>query len=151
MLGAIAKGKHPFGAVSAMPATKLWPPRNFNPFIACEFTDLARISALFGCRAHAAQAVPPKERFGDFVEHTMTFLVSPWIIDENGGIALRRTVPKVAFAEPLSYTHESGYRTAKTGFLFRGLTGISTQICEMVEPRGVEPLTSCMPCKRSPN
>ena len=22
---------------------------------------------------------------------------------------------------------------------------------EMVEPRGVEPLTSCMPCKRSPN
>jgi site-specific DNA recombinase len=99
----------------------------------------------------AAQAVPPKGRFEDFIEHTLTFLASPWNIYDNGGIALRRTVLKLAFAEPLSYNRKSGYRTAKTTFPFKVLAGFSTQKCEMVEPRGVEPLTSCMPCKRSPN
>ena len=99
----------------------------------------------------AAQAVPPKGRFDDFIEHTMAFLASPWNIYENGGIALRRTVLKLAFVEPLSYSRESGYRTAKTTFPFKVLADFSTQKCGMVEPRGVEPLTSCMPCKRSPN
>ena len=99
----------------------------------------------------AAQVVPPKGRFDDFIEHTMAFLASPWNIYENGGIALRRTVLKLAFAEPLSYNRESGYRTAKTTFPFKVLAGISTQKCEMVEPSGIEPLTSCMPCRRSPS
>ena len=87
----------------------------------------------------AAQAVPPKGRFDDFIEHTMTFLASPWNIYENGGIALRRTVLKLAFAEPLSYNRESGYRTAKTTFPFKVLAGISTQKCEMVGDPGIEP------------
>ena len=50
----------------------------------------------------AAHTVPPKGRFDDFIEHTMTFLSSPWNIYENGNIALRRTVLKLAFEEPLS-------------------------------------------------
>ena len=87
----------------------------------------------------AAQAMPPKGRFDDFIEHTMTFLASPWNIYENGGIALRRTVLKLAFAEPLSYNRESGYRTAKTTFPFKVLAGISTQKCEMVGDPGIEP------------
>jgi len=67
----------------------------------------------------AALAIPPKGRFDDFIEHTMTFPASPWNIYENGGLALRRTVLKLAFAEPLSYSRESGYRTAKTTFPFK--------------------------------
>lgn len=90
----------------------------------------------------AAQAVPPKGRFDDFIEHTMTFLASPWSIYENGGIALRRTVLKLAFAEPLSYNRKTGYRAAKTNFPFKVLAGISTQKCEMVVvPVSIEPVS----------
>ena len=96
-----------------------------------------------------AQAVPPKARFDDFIEHTMAFPASPWNIYENGGIALPRTVLKLAFAEPLSYNRESGYRTDKTTFPFKVLAGISTQKCEMADRRGFEPLASAFGGQRS--
>ncbi len=99
----------------------------------------------------AAQTVPPQGRLEEFIEHALEFLASPWNIYAKGSIALKRAVLKLAFSEPLQYSRENGYRTAKTTFPFKVLAEISTPKCRMVEPRGVEPLTSCMPCKRSPN
>ena len=97
----------------------------------------------------AAMKVPPKGRLEEFIEHGLTFLGNPWKLYENGGFAFKRTVLKLAFAEPLRYSCDNGYRTAKATFPFEVLADISTQKCGMVEPRGIEPLTSCMPCKRS--
>ena len=99
----------------------------------------------------AARIVPPKGRLEEFIEPALEFLGNPWNLYENGSLALKRTVLRLAFAEPVRYSRDSGYRTAKTALPFKLLAEISTSKGEMVEPRGVEPLTSCMPCKRSPN
>jgi site-specific DNA recombinase len=87
----------------------------------------------------------------EFIEHALAFLANPWNLYEKGEFTFKRTVLKLAFAEPLRYSRNEGYRTAKTTFPFKVLADFSTQKCGMVEPRGIEPLTSCMPCKRSPN
>jgi len=87
----------------------------------------------------AEHVVPPMGRFDDFIEHTMVFLASPWNIYKNGGIALKRTVLKLAFAEPLEYNLINGYRTAKTTFPFKVLAGFFNQKSEMVGDPGIEP------------
>jgi site-specific DNA recombinase len=90
----------------------------------------------------AAMKVPPKGRLEEFIEHALTFLGNPWKLYESGGFAFKRTVLKLAFAEPLRYNRDSGYRTAKITFPFKVLADISTQKCGMVEPGGIEPPTS---------
>ncbi|WP_417524275.1 recombinase family protein [Marinovum sp.] len=93
----------------------------------------------------AQKKVPPKGHLEEFIEHALEFLANPWKLYEKGGLAFKRTVLKLAFVEPLRYSREEGYRTAKTTFPFKVLAAISTLKSEMVEPRGVEPLTSTMP------
>ena len=87
----------------------------------------------------AAMKVPPKGRLEEFIEHALTFLGNPWKLYENGGFAFKRTVLKLAFAEPLRYSRDNGYRTAKTTFPFKVLAEISTQKCGMVRVEGLEP------------
>ena len=99
----------------------------------------------------AAMKVPPKGRLEEFIEHALTFLGNPWKLYENSGFAFKRAVLKLAFAEPLRYSRDNGYRTAKITFPFKVLADISTQKCGMVEPRGIEPLTSSLRTTRSPN
>ncbi len=97
------------------------------------------------------QIMPPKGRREESIEPVLEFLSKPWNLYENGSLLLKRTVLRLTFSEPLRYSRERGYRTAKITFPFKVLADFCNQKCEMVEPRGVEPLTSCMPCKRSPN
>jgi site-specific DNA recombinase len=99
----------------------------------------------------AAQTVPAKGRLEEFIEPALNFLANPWNLYENGSLAFKRTVLRLAFAEPLSYSHKNGYRTAQKAFPFRLLAEISSSKSEMVELIGLEPTTSCMPCKRSTN
>ncbi len=90
----------------------------------------------------AQQKVPPEGRLNEVIEPTMAFLSSHCKIYEKGGLALKRTVLKLVFAEPLRYCREEGYRTAKSTFPFKVLADFLQQKCGLVEPRGVEPLTS---------
>ena len=99
----------------------------------------------------AARIVPPQERLKEVIEPALAFLSSPWKVYENGSLPLKRTVMKLAFTQPLRYHRKEGYRTAGIAFPFAVLEQFQTIECGLVEPRGVEPLTSCMPCKRSPN
>lgn len=99
----------------------------------------------------AAQIVPPKGRLEEFIEPALHFLGNPWNLYENGSLAFKRTVMRLAFSAPLSYSRENGYRTAEIAFPFKVLQEISTHKSEMVEPRGIEPLTSSLPAKRSPS
>lgn len=85
--------------------------------------------------SEAEQVIPPKGRIEEFIEPALSFLSSPWNIYESGGLAIRRTVLKLAFAEPLRYSRKNGYRTAKTTFPFKVLAGFETRKCGMVEPR----------------
>ena len=86
--------------------------------------------------------VPPKGRLEEFIEPALDFLANPWNLCENGTLAFKRTVLRLAFSEPLRYSRDSGYRTAEIALPFKVLAEISTSKGKMVEPRGVEPLTS---------
>ncbi len=99
----------------------------------------------------AAQSVPPQGRLEEVIEHALAFLANPWDIYEKGSFALKRTVLKLAFVEPLRYSRFEGYRTAETTFPFKVLAGFYNNRGGLVEPSGIEPLTSCMPCRRSPS
>ena len=87
----------------------------------------------------AAQIVPPQGRFEEFIEHALEFLSSHWKVYKKGDFALKRTVLKLTFAEPLRYNRENGYRTAKNTFPFKVLAEISTPKCGMVGGVGFEP------------
>ena len=96
-------------------------------------------------------ASAPSTSFEDTFEHALRFLANPWNIWQSGHLALRRTVLRMVFAEPVTYCRKTGLRTAKTTLPFNALGGFTAAGCGMVEHSGIEPLTSCMPCRRSPS
>ena len=67
---------------------------------------------------------------------------NPWKIYEKDTFVLKRTVLKLAFAQPLRYNRNEGYRTAEITYPFKVLADFLQQKCGLVEPRGIEPLTS---------
>ena len=63
-----------------------------------------------------AKSVPPKGRLEDCIELSLKFLSSPWNIWKNGDLAMRQTVLRLAFAEPLRYRQNGVYETQKFPF-----------------------------------
>lgn len=76
--------------------------------------------------------IPPKGRLEEFIELSLQFLSRPWDIYENGSLAVKHTVLRLAFSEPLRYSRENGYRTTETTFPFKVLAGFNNQNDEMV-------------------
>lgn len=64
----------------------------------------------------AEQIVPPQGHQDKFIEPVFGFLANSWEIYEKGSLALKRTVLKLTFSEPLRYSRNEGYRTAKIPF-----------------------------------
>lgn len=79
-----------------------------------------------------ASVLPPKGRLEECIELSLKFLSSPWNIYANGCFAMRQTVLRLAFPEPLRYCRNEGYGTPKISFPFKVLGGISGQKSEMV-------------------
>ncbi len=93
----------------------------------------------------------PKHSFEESIEHAITFLQNPRRIWDSGDFAMKRTVLRLAFSERLAYSRKDGYRTPKTSLPFKVLGDICKEDFKMVEPRGIEPLTSTMPFCKGPN
>ena len=85
----------------------------------------------------AAQCVPPPGRLEEVIEPALAFLSNPWNIYKKGSFALKRTVLRLAFVEPLRYDRSEGYRTAKITFPFKVLADFFDARCGLVEPRSV--------------
>ena len=79
----------------------------------------------------------------------MEFLAMPWKLWESGDYAQQRLLLKLALPEPLPYCRENGWLNRNLSLPFKVLGGFNMLKNEMVEPRGVEPLTSSLPAKRS--
>lgn len=80
----------------------------------------------------ASQTVPSKGRLEDCMELALSFLSSPWKIYEKGSFAVRQTVLRLAFAEPLRYGKNGVYGTPELSLPFKVLGEISGQKSEMV-------------------
>ncbi len=84
------------------------------------------------------QTEPLKGHHYDFIEPVFQFLANPCYLYTKGSIALKRTVLKLVFSEPLRYSRKEGYRTAKNTYPFKVLADISTPKCGMVGDPGIE-------------
>ena len=58
---------------------------------------------------------------------------------------------KIASKERSMCSFTNKLSTADLGLPFKLLDELSVEKMEMVDPIGIEPTTSCMPCKRSPS
>ncbi len=90
-------------------------------------------------RDRAEKSVPTRRDLTEVIEPAVKFLSNPWNLYQKGSFAVRQTVLRLAFAEPLTYYRNEGYRTAKTTFPFKVLADFSTQKCGMVGDPGIEP------------
>src|SRR5690606_17943530 len=92
-----------------------------------------------------AGVLPPKGRLEECIELSLKFLSSPWDIYEKGCFAMRQTVLRLAFPEPLRYCRNEGYGTPEFSFPFKVLGGISGQKSEMVLRERIELSASPLP------
>ena len=98
-----------------------------------------RIEELERNKIRLAEQVPSQGRLSEFIEPAPKFLANSCNIYKNGSFALKRTVLKLVFAEPLRYSRNEGYRTAEITFPFKVLADFSSLKCGMVEGAGFEP------------
>ncbi|MEO1537896.1 MAG: recombinase family protein [Pseudomonadota bacterium] len=88
-----------------------------------------------------AKSGKPRHTFEESFEHAMAFLANPWSIWENADLAMKKTVLRLAFVEPLPYCRNQGLRTPNLALPFKALGDICSQQCEMARWGGFEPPT----------
>ena len=71
----------------------------------------------------ASEPLPNAGKFEESIELSLRFLSRPWDIYKNGSYAVRQTVLRLAFSDPLTYTPEGVYGTPKTTLPFKVLAG----------------------------
>ena len=81
----------------------------------------------------------------------LDFMEKPRRLWDNGTLDDKHLVLRLTFAKKLRWNRERGFGTADLTLPFSVIAGLETSKSGMVEHSGVEPLTSCMPCKRSTN
>lgn len=67
----------------------------------------------------------PKGSFEKMFKLAMRFLANPYEIWKNGDILIKRTVLRLVFASPITFSRKEGLRTPETTFPFKVLQYIS--------------------------
>lgn len=78
-------------------------------------------------------------------EHLSQILASPCDAWLNGGSRQKKAVVTACFSSKLRYARGRGFRTPSLRPIFKALLYANDGASVLVEPRGVEPLTSTMP------
>jgi hypothetical protein len=82
-----------------------------------------------------AQKATTLHSFDQMFELSLRFLSSPWNIWENGNIYQRKTVLRLLFKSPFTYTPENGIRTPQASVIL-GLFKDVGEKCKMVRAGG---------------
>ncbi|MGF1447610.1 MAG: recombinase zinc beta ribbon domain-containing protein [Pikeienuella sp.] len=106
-------------------------------------TEIKKLEARRVALKETAEAArKPLKSFDATFRTAMAFLANPYKIWENGGAADRKLVLRLVFPTPVAYCRNEGFRTAAIPVLLRLYSPSDNANWGMVEPRGVEPLTS---------
>ena len=95
------------------------------------------ISGPNGSLLSGNQHASPKKPLAEIIELLRGFLSNPWNVYENGSLAVRKTILKMAFASPLAYDRKNGYRTPQVSVIFDLFENFTAK-CEMVRSRRLE-------------
>ena len=98
-----------------------------------------------------AQCGRPLSDFDDTFRTALDFLANPYKLWASDSYEDKRIVLKLTFANQLSYVRNEGFRTAAISQPFLLLEELKGVNSEMVDPSGIEPLTSSLPARRSPS
>jgi hypothetical protein len=94
----------------------------------------------------------PRAAFEQLFELAIKFPANLWKVWESGRFDLQRLVLRLAFAERLPYSRETGFRTPELSFPFKALGGESMQDCKMAEePVWSYPVSAKFPANREIN
>ena len=96
----------------------------------------------------------PAADFDSTYRTAMEFLANPYKLWVSDSLADKRTLLKLAFAEPIAYARNEGFRTAEAAIPFRifnALDQLDPEESEMVPLRGFEPLTPALRMRCSTN
>ena len=113
-----------------------------------KITDLHREKQRIEERSTAA--FEPRHSFEKTFRLALCFLANPWKLWGLNRLDLRRAVLRLAFPDRLAYDWGEGLRTPKTAYPFKALAGFCASNYDLVEPRGIEPLTFALRTRRSP-
>ncbi len=92
-----------------------------------------------------------EEDFESSFQTAFDFLGNPHKLWLSEDITDKKLTLKLVFAKQLPYRRNERFQTAAYSLPFRLTAGLKAGYSGLVEPWGVEPQTSCMPCKRSTN
>ena len=95
----------------------------------------------------ASEPLEPAQPFETAFQAAMQFLTMPWKLWESGEFSKQRLLLKLALPKALPYCPQNGFSNHEFSLPFKVLGGMNMQKNKMVEPRGVEPLTSSLPAK----
>ena len=93
----------------------------------------------------------PLASFEDTFRTAIEFLGNPQKLWDSNNIEQRRMLLRMAFSDKITYDRNQGFRTAAMSQPFLALEGLKHGKYEMVDPSGIEPLTSSLPARRSPS
>jgi site-specific DNA recombinase len=87
--------------------------------------------------------------FKTVLSKVLGFISKPDKIWREGNFQTKSMVLKLTFADRISYCKNVGFGTASTTFPYKVFQGFGDGDYALVDPSGIEPLTSRMPCERS--
>ncbi len=91
------------------------------------------------CEDEASRVATPAHPFDEMFELAMRFLSSPFDIWKNGDLAVKKTVLRLAFSQPLVVSSNKGVQTGETTFPFKALEFLSASNSKVVRAAGLEP------------
>ena len=92
----------------------------------------------------AASDGKPLASFDNLFRTACAFLANPWRLWESQLLEHKRMVLRLAFPGRIAYAKNEGFRTPAIAEPFRLLGQLSAPGSGVVEPRGIEPLTSTL-------
>ena len=92
-----------------------------------------------------------KDDFQEVIASVKGVLLHPATIWEQAGLPVKQVIQDFVFPQGITLEMGKKFRKPEKGLPYAFIEKFRAGKPVMVDPIGIEPTTSCMPCKRSPS